>query len=769
MNQVLNENEQLLEQVINNDIVNIVVNSSMDNASVNVHECKKCLKLEIELLNKKDFIEKETCDKIFKRYTTLEQNCISLEVDTQLNQENFQRDNSVSNQSAPNFDQYFELNELKARSQEKDTVITKLKDIIKSLSGNVNEDKVKKDIDEIETINIELDHWMSKLIAKNEHLKQTYKQFYDSIKPTRVRSKEQCDALINQVNQKSVEISDLNANFQEKCLIIAALRDELRKLKKKALVDNAVTTHTIIPEMLTIDMEPLAPRLLNNMTTHSDYLRLTQEQAVILKEVGISHETSIARSPQQNSVVERRNRTNLEKLQSKTVIGIFIGYAPTKKAFRINRRTRRIIETIHVDFDELTTMASEHGSLEPALHEMTPATIGSRIVPNPPLSTSYVQPSRTNWDFLFQTLFDELLNPPPSVDLPALEVIAPITKIVAPEPAASTGSPSLTTIDQDAPSPSNSQTSPETQSPVISIVVEEENHELDVAHMNHNPFFGILIPENVSEASSSLNVIPTVWLDLMLFEFSSHLLMNMIVYQMDVKTAFLNGILRIEVYVSQPDGFMDKDNLNHVYKLKKALYRRQGKDILLVQIYVDDIIFASTTPELCDQFSKIMCSKFKMSMMGKITFFRVLQISQSPRAIFLNQSKYALESLKKYGMESSDPVDTPIVDKSKLDEDIQRKAVDPTHYHEMFGTFMYLTASRPDLTFVVCMCARFRFIKEQVKNGVVELYFINMDYQLADIFTKALCRERIEFLINKLGMRSFTHETLKQLVDEAEE
>ncbi|GJY44611.1 retrovirus-related pol polyprotein from transposon TNT 1-94 [Tanacetum coccineum] len=182
--------------------------------------------------------------------------------------------------------------------------------------------------------------------------------------------------------------------------------------------------------------------------------------------------------------------------------------------------------------------------------------------------------------------------------------------------------------------------------------------------------------------------------------FAAH--MNMIVYQMDVKTAFLNDILREEVYVSQPDGFVDKDNLNHVYKLKKALYglkqaprawydllskfllsqefskgtvdptlfiRRQGKDILLVQIYVDDIIFASTTPELCDQFSKIMCLKFKMSMMGKISFFLGLQISQSPRGIFLNQSKYALESLKKYGMESSDPVDTPMVEKSKLDED----------------------------------------------------------------------------------------------------
>ncbi|GJT99780.1 hypothetical protein Tco_1110119 [Tanacetum coccineum] len=204
-----------------------------------------CLKLEAGLLNIKDFIEKEIYDKLFKSFTTLEKHCISLEVDTQLNQEIFQRDNFVSNQSAPSFDQLFELNELKAQYQEKDTVIKKLKEIIKSLSGKMNEDKIKKELEEIETINIELDHRVSKLIAENKHLKQTYKQLYDSIKPTLIRSKEQCDDLINQVNLKSVEISDLNASLYKKVLEIISLKDDLRKLKGKALVDNVVTKHTI--------------------------------------------------------------------------------------------------------------------------------------------------------------------------------------------------------------------------------------------------------------------------------------------------------------------------------------------------------------------------------------------------------------------------------------------------------------------------------------------------------------------------------------------
>nr|GEW37494.1 hypothetical protein [Tanacetum cinerariifolium] len=195
-----------------------------------------CLKLETELLNKKDFIEKETYDKLFRSFTTLEKHCISLEVDTQLNQENFQRKNYALNKSAPSFDQYFELNKLKAQSQEKDMVIKKLKERIKSLSGNMNEDKIKKDIGEIETINIKLDHRVSKLIAENEHLKQTYKQLYDSIKTTRIQSKEQCDALIAQINAKFVENLDLNAQLQEKVFAITALKEELRKLKEKSVI-----------------------------------------------------------------------------------------------------------------------------------------------------------------------------------------------------------------------------------------------------------------------------------------------------------------------------------------------------------------------------------------------------------------------------------------------------------------------------------------------------------------------------------------------------
>ncbi|GKA63789.1 hypothetical protein Tco_0763395 [Tanacetum coccineum] len=227
-NQVLNENKRLLEQVLSNDIVNIIVNSSVNNASVNVHECEKCLQLDTELQT--DFIEKEIYDKLFKSFTTLEKHCISLEVDSQLNQEIFQRDNPVSNQSAPSFDQLFELNELKAQSQEKNTVIKKLKERIKSISGKHNEDKIKKDLEEIETINIELD-------------------------------------------------------YREKVLVITTIKDDLRKLKEKDLVDNDGTKHPSDPEMLKIDVEPITPKVLNKQAAHSAYIKHTQKEATVLRDL----------------------------------------------------------------------------------------------------------------------------------------------------------------------------------------------------------------------------------------------------------------------------------------------------------------------------------------------------------------------------------------------------------------------------------------------------------------------------------------------------
>nr|GEU53735.1 hypothetical protein [Tanacetum cinerariifolium] len=537
------------------------------------------------------------------------------------------------------------------------------------------------------------------------------------------------------------------------------------------------------------------------------------------EEVGISHETSVACCPQQNDVIERR------KLQPKADIGIFIGYAPTKKAFRIyNRRTRRIVETIHVDFDELMAMASKQSSSGPTLNEMTPATISSGLVQKPSSSTPYVPPSRNDRDLLFQPMFDELLNPPPSVDPQAPEVIALIAKVIPPVQAESTYSHSSTTVDQDAPSLNKVM--------VITLkwIYKVKLNELGGILKNKARLVArVYRQEEGIEFEESFAPVARLEAIRIFLAYAAH--KNMVVYQMDVKTAFLNGNLKEEVYVSQPDGFVDQDNPDHVYKLKKALYGlkqalRAWYDMLSSFLISQDFSKGSVDPTLF--IHKNDNDLLLMSKMDKISFFLGLQISQSPRGIFINQSKYALESLKKYGFESCDPVDTPMVEKSNLDEDKEGKAVDPSHYHGMIGTLLYLSASRPDLQFAICMCARyqarptekrvhavkriFRYLRGTVHRGlwypkdsfVALTTFADADHagcqdygigfnkipmycynkiaialccnnvqhsrvQLADLFTKALSRDRIEFLINKLGMRSFTPETLKQLMDEVDE
>ncbi|GJS74525.1 retrovirus-related pol polyprotein from transposon TNT 1-94 [Tanacetum coccineum] len=153
---------------------------------------------------------------------------------------------------------------------------------------------------------------------------------------------------------------------------------------------------------------------------------------------------------------------------------------------------------------------------------------------------------------------------------------------------------------------------------------------------------------------------------------------NMTIYQIDVKTSFLNGELKEEVYVCQLERFVDPDHPIHVYRLKKALYGLKqaprawydtlSRFLLDNKFSKDDVIFASTDPKACDIFSNEASSKFQMSMMGQMSFFLGLQVSRNPEGIFINQSKFALEILKKFGMDSCDPVDTPMVDLVKLDE-----------------------------------------------------------------------------------------------------
>ncbi|GJX99790.1 retrovirus-related pol polyprotein from transposon TNT 1-94, partial [Tanacetum coccineum] len=212
-------------------------------------------------------------------------------------------------------------------------------------------------------------------------------------------------------------------------------------------------------------------------------------------------------------------------------------------------------------------------------------------------------------------------------------------------------------------------------------------------------------------------------------------------FQMDVKSAFLNGFINEEVYVAQPLGFIDFEKPDHVYKLKKALYglkqapkawydrlkaflikheykigmiyntlftKKKSSNLIIVQIYVDDIIFGLTCQDICDEFAKIIHDEFEMSMMDELNFFLGLQIKQMADVIFFNQSKYIKEMLKKFVLEESKPMKTPMSSDTKLTKDKECESVDSTKYRGMIGSLLYLMASRPDIMFSVCLCARFQ-------------------------------------------------------------
>ncbi|GJX30609.1 retrovirus-related pol polyprotein from transposon TNT 1-94 [Tanacetum coccineum] len=978
-------------------------------------------------------------------------------------------------------------------------------------------ESVKNDIDEIETINIELEHRVAKLISKNEHLKQTYKQLYDSIKPSRVHAKEHSESLVDQLNQKSVQITDLNAQLQEKVFVITTLKNDLRKLKRNDIVDNAAqVSHgvsrstkssrskstdntkndTILHELCFLDFvsdmnarsksksiknakkieewkptgkvftktgynwrpigrtfnlvrnvchltritatnevpirEPIPLKVvtrdpvvtkvytrrpkrsqltnfvhkfldivkfgndqvakiigyrdsqIRNVTIsrvyyvkglghnlfsvgqfcdsdlevafrkhtffvcnlegvdllsgslgtnlyslsigdmmvyspiyllskatktkswlwhrHLSYLnfgainhlarqglvrslpRLKYEKDHLCSACALGKSKKQSHKPKSEDTNQEKlyllhmdlclpmrvasvngkkyiliivddysrftcalcyptnDNDNVGKLQVKANIGIFIGYAPIKKAYRIYRRTRCIMETIHVDFDELSAMASEQSTLEPALHDMTPTTPSSGLVPNLPPSASYVPPTRDEWDILFQPVFDELLNP-------LANVVSPVSAVVAPVPDYSTGTTSSIIIDQDAPSLSTSQTTLEIPSLVIPLSAEEADHDIEVANMDNNSSCDIPIPEPSSEESSTQFIIPiepksykdvltgSYWIEAMqegLHEFEHE----------------LGGVLKNKARLvvrgyRQEEGIDFEKSFAHVARLKAIRIFIAFAAHMNMVVYQMDVKTTFSNGILREE----------MSMMGKLSFFLGLQISQSPRGIFLNQSKYALESLKKYGMETCEPEDTLMMEKSKLDEDPQGKAVDATCYRGMIGTLMCLTSSRPDLVFAVCMCACyqakptekhlhavkqiFRYLRGTInmglwypkdscialiafeyadhagyqdtrksisgskqllgerlvswsskkqksmaissteaeyialsgclENEVVELYFVRTEYQLADIFTKPLPIERLDFLIKIFGMQSMSAETLKKLTDEEEE
>ncbi|GKD91183.1 retrovirus-related pol polyprotein from transposon TNT 1-94 [Tanacetum coccineum] len=516
---------------------------------------------------------------------------------------------------------------MQAQLHAKDTVISKLKEIIHSLRDNANPDKVKKDIDEIETINIELEHSVAKLLSKNEklnkdkeHLKKTYKELYDLIKLTRVRAKEQCEALIDNLNfskpnattialgmykldleplapkllkNKDAHI-DYIKHFRDRVICSTGasgskptdntknnmisqssssnktnkVEDQSRSVKSRKnkknrvvqillwYLDSGCSKHmtenrsqltnfvkkligtvkfgndqiakimgysdyqtgndievsfckhtsfvrnlegvdllmgsrgTNLYTMSIGDMMKSSPICLLSKTSKTNYY----------EDVGISHETSVVSTPQQNDVVERRNRILVEVVYTMLIYAkapLFLWaeavaiacYTQNHSLIRL-RHGKTPHELLHDRKPDLSSLYVFGALCYPTNDSEDLGKLKAKddvgLTPQPPSSTPFIPPTRDDWDTLLQPLFDEYFRPPPCVDHPVPEVAAPVS-------AVSTGSPSSTLVDQDPPSPSTSQTPKASPSHVIAPGAEEADHDIEVAYMDNNPQFGIPI------------------------------------------------------------------------------------------------------------------------------------------------------------------------------------------------------------------------------------------------------------------------------------
>nr|GEW41375.1 uncharacterized mitochondrial protein AtMg00810-like [Tanacetum cinerariifolium] len=567
---------------------------------------------------------------------------------------------------------------------------------------------------------------------------------------------------------------------------------------------------------------------------------------------GILHQTSVARTPEQNDVVERRNRTlveaartmlsaskvplffwaeaiatacftqnrslviprhektpyhiindrkpsvkffhifgslcyivrdgeYLDKMKEKSNACIFVGHSTQSRAYILfNKRTRMIVEMIHVNFDELPQMASDRVSSDLAPECQRMALEHDSLSPGPQSQENVTQADKTvttsnELDLLFSLMFNELLNGSSKVVSKSSDVStadAPNQRQQHTTPLNTHTTPAPTC---QVPTQVPSVASPENmnQAEMVEQYAQVENDEfinifctmvqdkgetssqhVDSSNMHtfyqHRPsehcwmkdhpleqvignpsqsvktrrqlesdgemcMFALTVsrtePKNIKEAMAD-----SAWIESMQEEL--HQFDRLDVWELVDRPLCKNIISMKWLWKNK------RDEENTVIRNKSRLVakryaQKEGVDfeesfapvargdILLVQIYVDDIIFGSTNPNLSKRFEKLMHDKFEMSMMGELKFFLRIQIHQSPHGIFINQAKYAQEILIKHGMTSCDSVGTPMATKH-LDADLSGTSIDQMKYHSMVGALMYLTASRPYIMHVTCYCARYQ-------------------------------------------------------------
>ncbi|GJT91797.1 retrovirus-related pol polyprotein from transposon TNT 1-94 [Tanacetum coccineum] len=525
--------------------------------------------------------------------------------------------------------------------------------------------------------------------------------------------------------------------------------------------------------------------------------------------VGIFYQKSIPRTPQKNGIVKRRNRTLVEaaqtmliflkalmflwakavttvedlgKLKAIAEIRIFVGYAPNRKGYRIyNKRTRRIMETIHVQFDELTK-------------QMAPVHISSGPEP--------------------------ILPVPPA---PAIQILV-----------VSAGSPSYTIIDQDAPSTSHSPSSSEVQAPISyqGVATGPTIEDNPFAQAEDNPFVNVFAPEPSSEESSSGDVssaeshqviqphdhlkkwtkdhqldnvivnldeygdvlenkarlvakgyhqdeginfeesfAPVARIETIRIFIANAASKNTTIYQMDVKTAFLNGELKEEVYVSQPEGFVNPDRPMYVYRLKKDLYGLKQAPWAWYDTLSRYLLDNKLSKGVVDPTYQASPTKKHLEAIKRVFWYLRGTINWGlwhPKDTAMALTAYA-------DVDHAGCQDTrrSTSGSAQFLGDILLKDYDfafnniPLYCYNKSAIALCCNNVQHSRSKHIDICHH--FIREQVENGVVELYFVMTDYQLSDIFTKALPREWFEFLLPRLGMKSMTPETLKHLQEEEDE
>ncbi|GJR03659.1 retrovirus-related pol polyprotein from transposon TNT 1-94 [Tanacetum coccineum] len=608
--------------------------------------------------------------------------------------------------------------------------------------------------------NVSLDFTVQYLIKERDNVKLEYQKLFNSIKKTRSQTQTEMDELIAHVSEKTYAYGVIRVENQNLLFTISELKIRLANVEKVA---EAVATACFTQNRSIIHTR-------HNKTPY-ELLRGRKPNVEYFHVFG-------------SLCYPTNNRDDLGKMKPKADIGVFIGYSETSRGFQIyNRRTKKIMETIHVKFDELTTMASEHDCLEPELQ---------RFINHNSSAETINTPSKEDLDNLFGPMYEEYFEKKFS-DTPINSAAQP-TQIHEDSP-----STSLIIVDEHEAPPivttSDEQTSP------ISLTEADEFNQEDSADFDGNSQFVPYNPPSHEEIKSSTTALEPS---------NVHNFHQIMIGLIPSKE--LNQFERLQVweFVPRPEG-------KNIIALKWLWKNKCDAENIVVQnktrLVVKDtgrkkaLILKSHFASCCSCLEASIRSLWSRQPEGFIDpefpnhVYRlkkaIYDLKQAPRAY---QSQYAIELLKKHGLDECVSMSTPMATE-RLDADLQGTLTDQKTYRRMIGGLMYLTASRPDIAFAT-FDSRFEQIAysdadhagckddckstsgglqflgrkllctshldadtttrrygipiqpdsdEHVEKGTVELYFVRTEYQLADLFTKSLPKERFEYLVHRIA------------------